>query len=157
NDNNLFLVSTAMGERRQLTSGPGAKTYPVFSPDGTKVAYEAENDIWTVDVRTGAAARLTTNVSADRGAAWSPDGRQIAFVSSRGGRRAFYGMDGPGEGEGLRPITPERFSGALPTWSRDGQFLLFTATRGDSFYSREIYRVPAAGGTPVRITPDDGA
>jgi dipeptidyl aminopeptidase/acylaminoacyl peptidase len=157
NDSNLFLVSTKTSARRQLTSGPGAKTYPAFSPDGRFIAYEAENDIWSVDVTSGKAARLTTHVAADRSAAWSPDGREIVFASSRWNRPALYIMSAKGEREGLRRITPEGFSGAVPVWTRDGQWVLFTATRGDSFYSREIYRVKSSGGTPERLTPDDGA
>jgi len=157
NDSNLFVVSLQSGMRRQLTAGTLAKTYPAFSPDGRTVAYESENDIWSVDVDTGARARLTTNVAADRSAAWSPNGREIAFVSSRWGRPAIYVMDARGERDGIRRITPEGSGGALPTWSPDGGFLLFTATRGESFYSREIYRVPAAGGAATRITPDDQA
>ncbi|HXN64673.1 MAG TPA: S9 family peptidase [Candidatus Acidoferrales bacterium] len=158
NDNNLFLVSLQTGERRQLTSGTRPKTYPVFSPDGNFVAYESEGDIWSVNVHTGVAARLTTNVASDRSAAWSPDGHSIAFISSRWGRPAIYVMDARGENEALRRITPEGTAGALPTWSPDGSFILFTGTRGESFYSREIYRVSAAGGgTIARITPDDGA
>jgi dipeptidyl aminopeptidase/acylaminoacyl peptidase len=157
NDSNLFVVSLENGARRQLTAGTFAKTYPVFSPDGHKVAYESENDIWSVDVETGARARLTTNAAADRSAAWSPNGREIAFVSSRWGRSAIYAMDARGERHGLRRITPDGSGGTLPTWSPDGAFLLFTAARGDSFYSREIYRVPEAGGAVTRITPDDQA
>jgi dipeptidyl aminopeptidase/acylaminoacyl peptidase len=51
-DNNLRWVSTASGELRQLTSGPFAKTYPRFSPDGRRVAFESEGDIWTVEVES---------------------------------------------------------------------------------------------------------
>src|SRR5262249_5168211 len=125
-------------------------------PDGRSVAYESEGDIWKLDVESGAALRLTTNVAADRSAAWSPDGKEIAFVSSRWNQPAIYVMDARGEVAGLRRVTANG-GGALPTWSPDRQFLLFTATRGESFYSREIYRVPAAGGNATRITPDDGA
>lgn len=157
-DNNLRLVSTSTGETKQVTSGSLAKTYPVFSPDGTRVAYESDGDIWSVDLATGATRRLTTNVAGDRSAAWSPDGRRIAFVSSRWGRSALYVMDARGEREGLKRITPENFGGgALPTWSGDGKYLLFTATLDDHFYSRGIYRVPADGGAVDRLTAPDNA
>jgi dipeptidyl aminopeptidase/acylaminoacyl peptidase len=78
-------------------------------------------------------------------------------VSSRWGRPAMYVASASGEREGLRRVTPEGFGGAALAWAPDGGSLLFTATRGESFYSREIYRVSMAGGAPTRITPDDGA
>jgi dipeptidyl aminopeptidase/acylaminoacyl peptidase len=156
-DSNLTLLHIATGEQVQLTSGTAAKTYPSFSPDGRMVTYESEGDIWTVQVDSGRARRLTTSAGADRGAAWSPDGRQIAFVANRWGRSGIYVMNAAGEREGLRRVTEDNFSGANPVWSPDGAFILVTAGAGQHFYSRAIYRVPAAGGRAQQLTPADDA
>ena len=156
-DNNLTVLHFATGERVQVTSGTSSKTYPAFSPDGRFVSYESEGDIWSVSLDTGVMRRLTTNASADRSAAWSPDGREIAFVSARWGRSRVYAMDSRGERHGLREVTADSFSGSNPVWSPDGAFILLTAADGEHFYSRGVYRVPAAGGPAVRLTPADNS
>jgi dipeptidyl aminopeptidase/acylaminoacyl peptidase len=156
-DNNLRLVSTRNGELRQITSGPFAKTYPRFSPDGRRVAFESEGDIWTVELESGATRRLTTHVAADRAAAWSPDGRSIAFASNRWGRWDLYVMSAGGERESLRRLTGDDFREERPTWSPDGRWVLFLSARDAHFYSRGIFRVPAAGGSVSRLTPEDNA
>lgn len=42
----LFVVNLLTGEERQITSAPGNDTSPVWSPDGTLIAYERAGDIW---------------------------------------------------------------------------------------------------------------
>jgi dipeptidyl aminopeptidase/acylaminoacyl peptidase len=68
-----------------------------------------------------------------------------------------YVMSADGEREALREVTPQGFGGQNPVWTPDGQALLFIAAKDTHFYSRGIYKVPAAGGEPVRITPADDA
>ena len=118
-EGNLRMVSLQTGEIVLLTSGISPKTSPLFSPDGTKVLFEAEDDLWSVRVKDGTARRLTTDQARDGGAAWSPDGRRIAFVSSRPGwsgpetrlpigsrGRRIWIMDPRGEHQALRQPHP---------------------------------------------------
>ncbi|MET4388655.1 VCBS repeat-containing protein [Bradyrhizobium sp. F1.4.3] len=90
---------------RVSTSATGAQAdgqshQPVFSPDGTKVAFEsyADNlvpgdtnggpDVFVKDLTTGAITLVSTNASGVQGDSWSyqpvfsPDGTKLAFVSA---------------------------------------------------------------------------
>lgn len=157
-DSNLILLNLESGEADRLTSGPETTIDPLFSPNGSYVSFESEDDIWKVNVRTGESKRLTTHVTRDSQAAWSPDGSEIAFVSGRWGDTAVYVMSAEGEREGLRQVTPDGFGGRNPIWSPDGKYILFIAGRDDEHpYSSAIYRVDANGGRPEALTPDDEA
>lgn len=62
---NIFTVPAKGGEARQLTSGSSYNTNPVWSPDGTKIAFgsdrEGSMDVFVVNSRGGVPKRLTTN------------------------------------------------------------------------------------------------
>ncbi len=93
----------------RLTNDKEAEEQPLFSPDGTKVAFSKGHDLWVVDVATKAATRLTAtgtdtlrNGTLDwvyeeelsnrrgRAFAWSPDSRSIAYLRLDGGRVPEY-------------------------------------------------------------------
>ena len=49
----------AGGEARSLDLGPGNQAGPRFSPDGTRLAYEAGGQVWVLDLATGQHRQLT--------------------------------------------------------------------------------------------------
>jgi dipeptidyl aminopeptidase/acylaminoacyl peptidase len=155
-ENNLRLIDVATGEIRRLTSGPQAKTNPVFSPAGDRLAFESEDDIWTVRLADGATARVTDHAARDSSPSWSPDGRRIVFVSSRGGRSDLWSADADGEQYGLERITNDPLGKQDPQWSPDGRAIAYTGKRSDEHYSQGIFTVAAGGGMPRRLTPEDG-
>jgi Tol biopolymer transport system component/DNA-binding winged helix-turn-helix (wHTH) protein len=68
-----------------LTSEPGFERSPSFSPDGSQIAFEWDQDtgqphIFVKVTGTGDPVRLTTSPSAEYAPVWSRDGRSIAFV-----------------------------------------------------------------------------
>src|SRR5947207_1234979 len=88
----LWVVDRAGGDARRLTSGAGLETHPVFSPDGSQVAfageYEGNLDVYVVPTAGGEPKRLTYHPDPDLPVAWTPDGKSILFRSTRvsGGR-----------------------------------------------------------------------
>ena len=88
----------------RLTSHPADERDPVFSPDGTRIAYTANYDgnadVFVIDVRGGEPQRLTWHPGDDTAVDWAPDGTAVAMVSARerrSGRSAqlyHVGLDG---------------------------------------------------------------
>jgi tricorn protease len=83
----LWIVNREGGEANRLTTGVGVEATPLFSPDGTTVAftgeYDGNVDIYTVPATGGVPKRLTFYPGQDRLAGWTPDGKSVIFVSDR--------------------------------------------------------------------------
>jgi tricorn protease len=84
----LWSVAREGGEARRLVVGdPGTASGPLFSPDGSRVAFTAEfdgnQDVYVVPAAGGELKRLTAHPGTDVAVAWSPDGQRILFRSSR--------------------------------------------------------------------------
>ncbi len=81
-------VSGADGQNvRRLTSDAGLESNPVFSPDGTLIAfsgqYDGNTDVFVVPVEGGTPKRLTWHPGADLVQCFSRDGKQITFTTPR--------------------------------------------------------------------------
>lgn len=72
---------------QRITSGPGAKTSPSFSPDGALLAFSAELDgnldVYVVPSGGGVPKRLTWHPGRDVVQGFTPDGKAILFSSPR--------------------------------------------------------------------------
>ena len=83
----LWTVPREGGDAQRLTTGVGTETNPLFSPDGSTIAFTAEYDgnvdVYTVPAAGGVPKRLTWHPSPDTALGWSPDGRKILFTSNR--------------------------------------------------------------------------
>src|SRR5215470_9183441 len=83
----LWLVSRDGGEAHLLTSGSGTKTDPVFSPDGSMIAftgdYDGNVDVYVMPSSGGMPHRLTHHPGVDEVVGWAPDGKSVLFRSTR--------------------------------------------------------------------------
>jgi len=124
----LWSVARAGGEAKRLTSSPGFESNPVFSPDGSLIAftgeYDGNVDVFIIPAGGGVPKRLTWHPASDTVLGWTPDGKRVLFTSGRNAYSRFselytVGLDG-GLEEKL-PL-PMGFEGA---YSSDGSRIAY--------------------------------
>ena len=142
-----------------LTLTPGIHEFgPVWSPDGTKIAFvrlmpDMQYDIWVMDADGSNQMPLTTHPANDAAPAWSPDGSRIAFHSSRDGNPEVYTMNW--DGTSLTRLTNDSgMEDGSPTWSPTGHSIAFAKyqTGGEG----EIWIMNADGSNPRAVTTAAG-
>jgi len=109
-NHDIWIVTLATGERRQLTTNPAADTHPRFSPDGKFLAYRAqaragfEADRWQLRLRTlssGEDRSLTADFdSSVEGVEWAGDGQALLFAAEDKGVKSLFRV--PVEGGEIR-------------------------------------------------------
>jgi Tol biopolymer transport system component/C-terminal processing protease CtpA/Prc len=134
----IWVAPLAGGEAHLLVSHPASESRPIYSPDGTRLAFistrTGNGDIYVLTLATGAIKRITFDDVADALDAWSRDGKWLYFSSSAqdiGGMQDIYRVSA--EGGVAMPVTNDRYVTefhAAP--SPDGNSLAFTA-RGNTF------------------------
>ncbi|HEX8096447.1 MAG TPA: PDZ domain-containing protein, partial [Pyrinomonadaceae bacterium] len=147
----LWTVPRTGGKAQRLTTGVGIETDPLFSPDGSQIAYtgeyEGNRDVYVVPAEGGVPRRLTYHPGADVVQGWTPDGRRILFRSSRQSYSRFnrlftISLDGGLEEELPLPMGEEG------SYSPDGSRLAYVPlSRAFTIWKR--YR--GGGTTPVWI------
>ncbi len=74
----IFTVPAAGGTARQITTNPAYDTNPVWSTDGSRIAFASDRlgslDIFVVPATGGTPLRITSNSGAETPAAFLPDG-----------------------------------------------------------------------------------
>ena len=123
------------GNPRRLTGDPADDREPAFSPDGETIAFRSERDgggIYLVSAKGGDERLL---IAEGRRPRYSPDGRWIAYWVGPppfGPRPdgAFKMFVIPSSGGVPRQIQANFASCTYPTWSPDGNSLLFAGRSG---------------------------
>ena len=148
----IFVINADGTDTRQLETGGDGDLYPVWSPDGLRIAFASErdgnSDIYVMQVDGTQVVRLTTHEARDSYPSWAPDGTRLAFHSERDGNAEIYVMDADG-GNQTR-ITNHPANDYNPAWSPDGSRVAFDADR-DSVAGDEIYVIAPDGSGLARV------
>lgn len=157
----LKTVDLHAGAVRILDTGADEACFPRFSPDGDRIAFVArDTDRWEVSVAradgTGRVA-LTEGAPGLRGldgpVDWSPDGTQVVFHGDTEPFEAdLYTVDV--ETRELANLTRDEWFDEAPSWSRDGESILFMSTRGGD-WTWGLFRMSLADGSVETLAGPD--
>ncbi len=147
---NLWIIGADGTGHRALTAGNFTDAGPVWSPDGTRLAYVSDRDgspqIYVRWVDSGETAKLTALPNAPTGLAWSPDGTRLAFASFVPGTKPK--VDG-------MPAAPEGAKWADAPVVHDRLMYRFNARGYLKPGFSQLFIVAADGGAPRQLTTGD--
>ena len=157
-------------EPERLTDDDFHDVDPVFSPDGSTIAWASDRagtqDLYTRDLETGEEKVVTTLPGAEVSPAFSPDGTQLAFQDQDG---ATYLLNL--ENNEVRELVPAIFGPGRPSWSADGKTITLAAVKVYSERFREgtsqiltvnvdtgeqTFQAPGAEDSSISTRGDDG-
>lgn len=172
----IYTVPVAGGTATRLTTVDSYEANPIWSPDGSKIAFSSDRngnaDVFVMDAAGGHATRLTSNSAAETPEAFSPDGTLVYFSaaiqnpaksamypSSR--MTEFYSV--PVAGGTSRQVigTPVQ----RPSFTPDGKSMLYQDVKGfedewrkhhTSSVTRDIWRYDFATGRHTNLTARPG-
>ncbi len=155
----IWLYDVARDTLTRLTYG-GDDNYPVWSPDGKRIAFNSTragpaNLYVTAADGSGTAERLTTSEYSQYPGSWSPDGRFLAFTEEAHPNTGDDIWLLPMQGDRRpQPILQTRFDEWQPRFSPDGRLLAYTSNESGS---PEVYVQPYPSlGAKWKISTDGG-
>src|SRR5574343_1050344 len=105
---------------------------PVWSPDGSKLAYvsfEKKKPVIYVHSLASGQRYIAANFKGSNSApAWSPDGRKLAFFFNNKATSEIYTVNA--DGSGLQRVTQSSGIDTEPRFAADGSSIYFTSDRG---------------------------
>ncbi len=153
----IFVMDFDGQNVRRLTHTQGNERTPVWSPDGRKIVFisgrDGNREVYTMLADGSNQVKITDNPGPDLVASWSPDGKKILF----------YGKSQPRsvnpleeteiltinpDGTERENLTKDNFPDQGPTFSPDGQKILYTSCRGN----RELFMMNKDGSSKRQLT-----
>jgi Tol biopolymer transport system component len=140
------------------------------SRDGETIVYTRRvgggSDVYSVDAEGGNVRRLTRTRGHDRDASVSDDGARIAFASERDGFGRCFGTDCTdaareiyvmrADGSEQRRLTRDARDDASPSWSPDGEQIVWSRWGGSERGYSELWVMNADGTCPRKLTSNPG-
>jgi TolB protein len=136
--------------KQTITSDKSIVAAPAWVPGHFAlcyVSYRANHpDIYHHDLGTGRLTAVARYPGSNISPAPSPDGSKVAMILSKSGAVDVY--VGDLDGGNPRQLTRSREDESSPCWSPDGRWICYAGKVNER---RALWKVPVAGGEPVRI------
>jgi Tol biopolymer transport system component len=153
----IFVARPDGSDPINLTNDSVNNASPVWSPDGTQIAFiqqdasGTETSVYVMRSDGSEAHSLVDGPGSELQPAWSPDGDVIAYVSASDGSPDIRVINSDGSNDQL--LIDREGVTEYPEWSPDGTQIAFASDNGTN---REIF-VMNADGSGVRALTEDSA
>ena len=170
---NLWKVASTGGTAEPLTVSDAHNTMPVWSADGTKIAFASDRygnfDVFVMPVEGGEAKRLTFHSADETPTSFTPDGRAVLFSAAildsasnvlfpTGAQPELYELSLNGGMPRQALTTPAIYA----VYERDGKRLAYSNQKGyehewrkhdNSSFARDLWLFVVATGKHTQLTP----
>ena len=174
----LEILNVETGEISKLTDDQAIYTDPVFSPDGTKIAYISTNpngyfNLYIRGIMDGRWVGEPIAISTDNdfgrnrlyfgrwdmhiAPSWLPGGDELLVVSNRdvplgSGNVLRVPAKANGIEEATTVLAEQSLYRTRPDVSLDGQRFVYSSTSGSADQYNNLYVQPTSGGEPYKLT-----
>ena len=153
----VTTVSPTGKNPQTLTSGPALNWHPMFSPDGSKIAFTSNRDggdweLYVMNANGSNEVRITNRNGEDSMPCWSPDGSKIYYMYSDAADIKIWRMDP--DGTDAEAVSTGTGYDAYPVVNPAGTKIVFARNIG---VNQQVYTMDIDGGNIAELPNASGA
>jgi TolB protein len=149
------MISPDGTDLRRITNDPFRNAGPVFSPDGSRIAYsstrDGNSDVFVVDTLGTRPRRITDSPHRECCPDWSPDGTRLLYVSDREERPGLYVV-----ADGTRIAFHARTCATIDPLARDDDERCKATGEYGVQGNLAVFLISPDGSNLKRVWPPDG-
>lgn len=154
----IYTMNPDGSDVQQLTNDANYHTFPVWSPDGTQIAYMSQDfvdqtsQVFVMSADGSNSIDVSNDDSTQNGQpAWSPDGSKIAYSSIPADYSTSYSIKVmSADGSNKTTLTDSSRDAFYPTWKPDGTQIAFSCV--DSGQVTQICTMKPDGSNLLQVT-----